>query len=269
MAGEEWRTGERFANDLRYRFDLGTGVADLRDVMRRVGLIFISHDFGPEGGDGRYVKKGGRAAVVINSHVQTTGRVRFTIAHELGHHVVHGEGKSSALFIDDKVGGAGDKAPAEKEADAFAAYFLAPTRALQRDVKALDRSLTVEDVIDLAIRYGVSYQTLVYRLNNSGLVGATKRNSLIADGLGNVESLVRARGGYAEDDRVLVNAGLPEDYQESALRLYGAGDIGLPRLAELLRLSEPEAEAMLAERGIGEPIAPELLESDFEDLLNA
>ena len=269
MAGEEWRTGERFANDLRYRLDLGTGVADLRDVMRRVGVTFITHDFGPEGGDGRYVKKGERAAIVINSHVRSTGRVRFTIAHELGHHVIHGEGQRSALFIDDKVGGGGDKAPAEKEADAFAAYFLAPTRALQHDVKALERSPTVEDVVELAIRYGGSYQTLVYRLNNSGLIGAAKRNKLVDDARGTVEELVRARGGYAEDDRVLVDAGVPDDYRETALRLYIAGDIGIPRLAELLRLPHEDAERLLEERGIEEPTLPELVDADFEDLLEA
>lgn len=266
MPGEEWRTGERFANDLRYRLELGTAVADLRDVMRRVGVIFITHDFGQEGGDGRYVKKGDRAAIVVNSHVQSTGRVRFTIAHELGHHLIHGEGRHSAVFVDDKVGGGGDKPSAEKEADAFAAYFLAPTRALQRDVGALGRSPNMEDVVDLAIRYGVSYQALVYRLNNSGLIGAARRNSLIAEGRGNVEELVRARGGYNEDDAVLVNAGVPDDYRETALRLYGAGALGLGRLAELLRISAEEAEQLLEARGIDEPATPELVESDFDDL---
>lgn len=267
MAGDGWKIGETAANSLRFELELGAGVVDLREVMRRLGLIFVANDFGEDGGDGRYVKTGDQAVVVVNTRVQHSGRVRFTIAHEIGHHMLHSEGLTNVAFVDDQVGGGGTKDPKEVEADAFAAYLLAPTKALKADVEAL-KTITFDDVVDLMVRYGLSYRALAYRLNNSGIINKKQADALIAESEGQVETSIKAKGGYAEDARVLGETAIPDELRENALKLYAHGAINAKRLAEMLRLDEKAALGLAEERGIAPPEIPEIDDSDLAGLFD-
>lgn len=90
-------------------------------------------------------------------------RARFTIAHELGHHVMeHGNrfrdnaGSFSAINYD----------PVEVSANRFAAELLMPYAVVERFVK--DEGIT--DVAVLADRFDVSQVAMRYRLKNLGLL---------------------------------------------------------------------------------------------------
>jgi Zn-dependent peptidase ImmA (M78 family) len=268
MAGEAWHVGETAAK--AFHHDLGlvtTGVVDLKEVMRIAGITFVAHDFGSGGGDGRYVKKGGRAMIVINTHARSTGRVRFTIAHEIGHHRLHAEGAENAAFVEKQIADGGSKPRGEREADAFAAYFLAPDRSLKADGERIGE-ISVESVVDLMIRYGLSFQATVFRLHNSQVIKAAKRDALLRDSRGHVEALLRQKGGYAEDDKILVDAELPASFRENALRLFAHGVINEERLAEMLRMSLSETRRVAAERGIVAPEVPDIDEEDLADLFD-
>lgn len=103
-------------------------------------------------------------------------RQRFTIAHELGHLVLH---DMDDIHVDRgfsvrlRSGASGEgRNIEEKEANLFAAELLMPRRFLEEDIAAIDAvDLVEEDVIaKLARRYGVSTQAMTFRLGYLGFV---------------------------------------------------------------------------------------------------
>lgn len=128
-----------------------------------------------EGNDdvsGFYQKEHGRETIGVNS-LHAPVRQRFTIAHELGHAVLHGrEGlhldqgfklrfrdTTSSLAVD----------PEEMDANSFAAELLMPAEEVV-DLLS-DSGLDVNDdqaVRTLARHFGVSQQAMTYRVVNLG-----------------------------------------------------------------------------------------------------
>lgn len=116
------------------------------------------------------------AQTVIGVNTQhPTVRQNFTVAHELAHFLLHDQ---EQLHVDrafptvrlrDDVSSKGID-DAEKEANLFAAELLMPERFLERDLigrGSLD--LNGDDFIpQLAQKYGVSVQALMYRLQYLG-----------------------------------------------------------------------------------------------------
>ncbi len=124
-----------------------------------------------------------RALIGVNSS-HSTSRKRFTIAHEIGHFLLH---EGDALHVDQREGvdlglrmkrrdpesslGTDDE---EKEANFFAAELLMPTSLLESDLLAMKMEAPEdedEDIIEkLADRYEVSIQAMTFRLTNLGLL---------------------------------------------------------------------------------------------------
>ena len=98
-------------------------------------------------------------------------RQRFTIAHELGHLLLHASEPS--LFVDDMMVHFRVKDridPKEVEANAFAAALLMPASFLRADLETPLDPFDEDGVLQLARRYGVSQQALTIRLVGLGLV---------------------------------------------------------------------------------------------------
>jgi Zn-dependent peptidase ImmA (M78 family) len=119
-------------------------------------------------------KEGGAAIIGINS-VHPRTRQRFTIAHELGHLVLHKEqrlhvdsrfpialrSELSSLAIDD----------GEIEANQFAAELLMPIEFLEKDIRRIPDELALDEAIKrLAAQYEVSAQAMTIRLSSLGLL---------------------------------------------------------------------------------------------------
>lgn len=243
--------GERGARALRSELGLGDAPIDIRDVIRRRGITLAIGAFPSEWGDGRYVKKGSRHLILLNASLGGAARARFTAAHELGHHELHRDNRDVVVFVDTDIQSPAARKPAhEREADAFAAYLLAPSEALRRDLDGVAaKDVTPETVFQLMKRYGLSYQSLVYRLHNTNLISATIRNRLLLDGEGRVHELEELHG-KREDDDFFSRPLLPPEFRRAALRMYGNRHITLKRLAELLRVAEAEAEQAAAAAGL-------------------
>jgi Zn-dependent peptidase ImmA (M78 family) len=116
----------------------------------------------------------GHAIIGVNS-LHPSRRNRFTIAHEIGHLVLHDD----ELHVDDplpigyrnrKSGMAID--PKEIEANQFAAELLMPERLLRSDLakKGRNAPLTDSEIEELADRYEVSVQAMTIRLSTLGIV---------------------------------------------------------------------------------------------------
>jgi len=115
----------------------------------------------------------GTAVIGINSNHSAVRR-RFSIAHEIGHLVLHEE---DALHVDawtpfayrTDTSSLGTD-PREIEANQFAAELLMPEQLVRADVQGF-ADLSVEDVVErMAERYEVSAQAMTLRLHRLGLI---------------------------------------------------------------------------------------------------
>jgi Zn-dependent peptidase ImmA (M78 family) len=110
------------------------------------------------------------------NRAQSRVRQRFTIAHEIGHFVLHRD--SSQLFIDKHYTAVyrrnrrGDDEPdiREVEANRFAAGLLMPESLVLSEIEDLDFDLgDQDDLALLAERFQVSVQALSLRLGHLGV----------------------------------------------------------------------------------------------------
>lgn len=109
-----------------------------------------------------------RRVIVINAK-QSSVRQRFSIAHEIGHLLLH---RGEAVHVDagfrvnlrDPRSATAEDVE-EIEANAFAANLLMPAEWLRRDVEEASLDLADDEALAvLAHRYQVSSQALAYRL---------------------------------------------------------------------------------------------------------
>ncbi|HLP88195.1 MAG TPA: ImmA/IrrE family metallo-endopeptidase [Nostocaceae cyanobacterium] len=123
---------------------------------------------------GMLVIKDGYAIIGINAN-HHPNRQRFTIAHELGHFLLHQTVSnifidSSLVFLRDEKASEGTKRQ-EIEANTFAAELLMPELVLIE--KAHNLPLDDDQVVKkLADEFGVSVQALTIRLTKLGLITA-------------------------------------------------------------------------------------------------
>lgn len=146
---------------------------DLADLTEQLGLQVVYKELEPDT-SGVLVRNDEHAVVGVNAS-HHPNRQRFTIAHEVGHFVLHGDQPSVFLdehlvhFRADLTSGVHD--PQETEANTFAAALLMPEEWLRRDLA--ERPIDASDekaVAWLAERYGVSQQALTIRLTTLNLL---------------------------------------------------------------------------------------------------
>jgi Zn-dependent peptidase ImmA (M78 family) len=138
-------------------------------IAHGAGAIVQYHQFNKEI-SGVLVREPGRAVIGVESNQPET-RQRFTIAHELGHFLLH-EGDQVHVDRQFRLNYRSAKSSTaedveEIEANAFAAAILMPERLLRVDAGRLQFDIEDEEAVrELAIRYNVSTQAMAIRLLN-------------------------------------------------------------------------------------------------------
>lgn len=133
------------------------------------GCVVKTADLDDELSGMAFIKDGKRAIVVNAWH--HPNRQRFTIAHELGHHVLHQDFLKEGIHVDKAILRRGPLSSAgmdyrEVEANAFAAEILMPRDFVKKIVPA-DFDLQDETaLIKYAKQFGVSAAALGYRILN-------------------------------------------------------------------------------------------------------
>lgn len=157
---------EEQANNMLASCDAAKIPTDLEKVVSSCGLNIMTADLN-DSLSGALLRD--EKIVVVNRNHPPV-RKRFTIAHEIGHHVLHGDKKE---FIDGIF--KREKQPdnqfieTEKEANQFAAALLMPAHDVVREFQKID--ISQEDSInELAEKFKVSSDSMKYRLINLGLI---------------------------------------------------------------------------------------------------
>ena len=94
-------------------------------------------------------------------------RRRFTVAHEVGHHLLHADGATVLCRPADVEAAEGEERAREREANRFAAELLMPERLVRAQANAHG-----PDPIALAPRFGVSDVAMGFRLVTLGYLAA-------------------------------------------------------------------------------------------------
>lgn len=133
-------------------------IGPVRNVVRWVesaGVIVVEEDFGTHRIDGMSQWAGEHAVVILNAALPTD-RKRLTVAHELGHLVLHSN------YVDLDV---------EDQANQFAAEFLMPAHVIAPQLT----NLTLGKLSDLKAEWGVSMQAIFERAYRMGKATAEDR----------------------------------------------------------------------------------------------
>lgn len=147
---KEGITPEFLAERVRNYFNLSSGpIKNLVNILEKRGVVIHFFDFNKDLkiSGVSFITPGGIPLIIINNNIPNS-RKRFTIAHELGHLLMHYKG-----------GLIGEARDLEKEANRFASEFLMPLK----DIRLELFNLTEEKLFSLKSYWKVSIQSLIYK----------------------------------------------------------------------------------------------------------
>ncbi len=126
----------------------------------RAGIVIGFSKFAGASVSGVTFKVPGRPPLVLLNSTHAADRVRFTLAHEIGHLVMH-------RFPTDDM---------ETEANAFASAFLMPAAEIKQSFRG--RRITLELLASLKPEWKVAMQALLMRASGLGLVSPNQARYL-------------------------------------------------------------------------------------------
>ena len=150
----------------------------IKKIVKQLNIKLNSFNLGDEI-SGALVIENGNARIGYNPF-ESEVRQRFTIAHELGHYILHKGVKKDGLFVDNvkvmfrRQNSTVRELKQEKEANAFAASILMPRALVEKESEKLYRNgkfLTDDEIVkSLASTFKVSTIAMTYRLINLGYI---------------------------------------------------------------------------------------------------
>lgn len=144
------------ARMVRMQWNMPIGpVRNLMGWLESAGCLIVEESFGTPRVDGMSQWIGGQPVIYVNADAPTD-RKRLTLAHELGHLVLH-----STEMVEE----------VEEQANEFAAEFLMPIDVIKPQL----RNLRIDMLPDLKRKWGVSMAALIERAYRAGLLAASKR----------------------------------------------------------------------------------------------
>lgn len=147
------------ANELLEKADISAAPIPVDELAARCGVLVLTRQF-PDALSGLVIELDTGAIIGVNAR-HAYVRQRFSMAHELGHHLL---GHANRFHIDVSDGQPpGYDYRSERGANDFAAELLMPRRILAREFKLDDRTPV------LAKAFEVSEIAMGYRLVNLGL----------------------------------------------------------------------------------------------------
>jgi len=141
-------------------------------IARKLGARMLYTDFEDEISGVLYRDKG--ATIIAVNSLHHPNRQRFTVAHEVGHLVLHHMDthvdKAYRMVLRDSTSSQATD-PREIEANQFAAELLMPETMVERDAVRLLTDVESQIGLEkLAKLYRVSPQAMAFRLANLGIV---------------------------------------------------------------------------------------------------
>ncbi len=168
---------EKEVSEILFRYSFNRAPIPVEKIALKMNLAVMPTDLGP-GVSGALIIKDGIATIGVNQS-ESRVRRRFTVAHELGHFILHNSDNN--LFVDKgsqilfrNEGSSYGVLQREKEANAFAAALLMPEGMIKSEIESALNGESVENDEELigllSKRFDVSEISMTYRLSNLGLL---------------------------------------------------------------------------------------------------
>ncbi len=215
------------------------GIIDLFHECEWLNYKLLRYPLGENADLGFAIKKDKDIIIFTNTSSRLSREI-FTLAHEIGHAVLHIE--TSEMFVDDSitiVGRSTDEK--EKEANYFASCLLMPEDEVNRflDVEIADfanQGLTAMDIARIMSEFNVSFEMVLNRLENLGKISLYERARL--DNESNqmrVGNLLRSVGGNSRLNESTEEMVIPHEYLEYVISNYNHKAIPLETLERALQ----------------------------------
>lgn len=206
---------EELAIQMRMEWDLGLNpIHDMIDTMEAKGIMIITTDVETDKKFDGLAGNIGSTPVVVISTSQSGDRQRFTLAHELGHLVVHGR------LVED--------IDEEKACNLFAGAFLLPKQALVEHLGESRRYIEPRELFMLKHEYGISMLATLYRAGQCGIITEATKRGLFMSFSKNGWRTKEPGKSYEQETTYLL--------KQLVYRALGEEYIGESKAAELLGL---------------------------------
>ena len=173
----------------------------------------------------------GKPFVAINTSIPLSCQV-FAAAHELYHiWYEHNPDILPENLLDEH-----GKNVSEKKANRFAAEFLVDEILLRQEMEIYGikkDSITVKNVLQLAVLFTIPYHAMVKRLYETGIINDTEKKKLLSE---TDETISQYRKRYALFDGEAENKIAVDNLAELAVNAYEANLITFEKLEYLLRI---------------------------------
>ncbi|MDP4011407.1 MAG: ImmA/IrrE family metallo-endopeptidase [Candidatus Roizmanbacteria bacterium] len=155
----DYKKAQQKAEELLNKYELSEPPIRIEDIIKGEGLSVFEVDFKSNNDLVSGFIDHDESTIYVNKY-EKDDRQAFTLAHELGHWLLHKDdlkGDSDIAIMYRKTDITRNKDPREKEANCFAANLLVPK-------KMLDKYVHKYSLPQLAQIFGVSEQVITYRL---------------------------------------------------------------------------------------------------------
>lgn len=150
---------------------------DLYDITKKLNIKILEKSLDDNISGFLFINQNEQPIIGINEKHPTT-RQRFTIAHEIGHYILHAPKDENISFVDKQffIANRNKKSNQgifieEIEANFFAAELLMPSEAIYKSfVKEVDHKNISSTYKKLSKVFDVSEQAMKFRLSNLGFI---------------------------------------------------------------------------------------------------
>ena len=206
---------EAIANTVRKEWKLGLNpIPDMIDTLESKGIMVISTSVESEKFDGLAGSINTTPVIVISSH-QPGDRQRFTLAHELGHLILH-----------DRLDSNWDE---EKACNHFAGAFLLPQQSILEHLGHKRRALEDQELFMLKHEFGISMMAILSRSRQCDVITEGLQKSYYIRFNKLRWRTKEPSAAYPKEDTYL--------FKQLVYRALGEGYIGESKAAELIGIS--------------------------------
>ncbi|HWK03751.1 MAG TPA: XRE family transcriptional regulator [Puia sp.] len=148
-------------------------VDNLVTIVEKLGIAVLFLDVASDKFSGLTLQTDINAPIIVVNKNMPNDHKKFTIAHELGHLIMHIPFSEDSEFYDSL----DDLEAVEKQADTFAGAFLMPRKIAQYSFGGL----TYSKLTELKLYWKVSKQAIIYRAREVGAINDSKFRSLFIE----------------------------------------------------------------------------------------
>lgn len=214
------------------------GIIDLFEVCLQEEYKLLRYPLG-EGADLGFVIKKDDDIVIFTNSCSRLSREIFTLAHEIGHVILHLD--TGSTFIDNTITlSERSMDEREQEANFFAACLLMPEDSVKKFIEfqiqtSSEKEMSALDIARIMSEFGVSFDMTLNQLQNLNIINQKQRTCLDNEKTETrVGNLLRSVGGNARLNVPSNEIDIPPEYIDYTIYNYNHNAIPKETLVKVL-----------------------------------